>query len=84
MNNTTEPLINYQSLGKLATLAHPTNDHYLPLMYTLGLRDKTDDLLFFNYSLELGSISIRSVLFNESVLSFDCSFFFKSNACANN
>lgn len=64
VNNTPEPLINYQALGKLATLAHPTNDHYLPLMYTLGLRDKTDDLLFFNDSFDLGSISMRSVMFS--------------------
>ncbi|HQW47659.1 MAG TPA: 4,5-DOPA dioxygenase extradiol [Chitinophagaceae bacterium] len=60
-NNPT-PLIEYQKLGSIATLAHPTNDHYLPLMYTLGLRHAKDNLQFFNDSLDMGSMSMRSVL----------------------
>lgn len=59
-----EALINYQKLGQIATLAHPSNDHYIPLIYTLGLRTKKDTLQFFNDSLELGSISMRSVVFS--------------------
>lgn len=61
-DNNPTPLIDYQKLGKLATIAHPTNDHYLPLMYTLGLRDKTDTIQFFNETFDLGSISMRSLL----------------------
>lgn len=63
-DNNPAALIDYQKLGKLATLAHPTNDHYLPLMYTLGLRDKTDKVQFFNESMDMGSISMRSVMFS--------------------
>ncbi|MCD6017033.1 MAG: dioxygenase extradiol [Bacteroidetes bacterium] len=63
-DNNPTPLIEYQKLGKIATLAHPTNDHYLPLMYTLGLRDKTDQFQFFNDTLDMGSLSMRSVLFS--------------------
>lgn len=62
-NNST-PLVEYQKLGALATLAHPTNDHYLPLMYSLGLRDKADNFQFFNDTFDLGSMSMRSVVFN--------------------
>lgn len=62
-NNHPAALIDYQKLGKLASMAHPTNDHYLPLMYTLGLRDKADQVQFFNESMDLGSISMRSVMF---------------------
>jgi 4,5-DOPA dioxygenase extradiol len=63
-DNNPTPLVEYQKLGKLATIAHPTNDHYLPLMYTLGLRDATDSVQFFNETLDLGSLSMRSVLFS--------------------
>ncbi len=62
-NNNSIPLIEYQKLGAIASLAHPTNDHYLPLMYTLGLRDKTDSFEFFNDSMDMGSLSMRSVIF---------------------
>ncbi len=63
-DNNSEPLINYQKLGQIATMAHPTNDHYLPLMYSIGLRDKTDTFEFFNTEFDLGSISMRSVIFS--------------------
>lgn len=63
-DNNPMPLIEYQKLGKIATMAHPTNDHYLPLMYTLGLRDKRDNFEFFNDTLDMGSMSMRSVLFS--------------------
>jgi 4,5-DOPA dioxygenase extradiol len=57
-------LIEYEKLGELARLAHPTNDHYLPLMYTLGLREKSDKMEFFNDSVDMGSMSMRSVIFS--------------------
>lgn len=63
-DNNPTPLIEYQKLGKIATMAHPTNDHYLPLMYTLGLRDQKDEFQFFNDTLDMGSLSMRSVLFS--------------------
>ena len=63
-DNNPLPLIDYQKLGKIATMAHPTNDHYLPLMYAIGLRSKTDKFEFFNTSFDLGSISMRSVIFS--------------------
>lgn len=64
IDNNPIALIEYQKLGKLAMLAHPTNEHYLPLMYALGLRDNTDTVAFFNETLGLGSLSMRSVMFS--------------------
>jgi 4,5-DOPA dioxygenase extradiol len=62
--NNPKPLLEYQSLGQIATLAHPTNDHYLPLIYTLGLRDSSDQFVFFNDSIDMGSMSMRSIIFS--------------------
>lgn len=62
--DTPQNLVDYTKLGALATIAHPSNDHYLPLIYTLGLRDKTDEKMYFTENFDLGSISMRSVLFS--------------------
>jgi len=42
-------------------LAVPTPEHYLPLLYTLGLKDKGDDLSLFNDKLLAGSLSMTSL-----------------------
>jgi 4,5-DOPA dioxygenase extradiol len=55
------PLINYDSLGKEARLAIPTLDHYLPLMYTLGLKGNKDAVSFFNDKAVGGSLTMTSV-----------------------
>lgn len=56
-----KPLINYSSLGKEALLAIPTPEHYLPLLYTLGLQDKKDTVSFFNDKAVGGSLTMTSV-----------------------
>ena len=56
-----KPLINYSSLGKEAMLAIPTPEHYLPLMYTLGLKSSKDDISFFNDKAVGGSLTMTSV-----------------------
>lgn len=64
LKNDPLPLIQYQKNAHLAQLAHPTNDHYLPLMYTLGLRHQKDEVKFFTETIDMGSISMRSILFS--------------------
>jgi 4,5-DOPA dioxygenase extradiol len=54
-------IINYESLGKAAKLSVPSNDHYLPLLYTLGLQQKNESIAFFNEKSMMGSISMRSL-----------------------
>jgi 4,5-DOPA dioxygenase extradiol len=56
-----QPLINYQTLGKEALLAIPTVEHYLPLMYTLGLQGKNEEATFFNDKMVGGSLTMTSV-----------------------
>ena len=55
------PLINYPSLGDSARLAIPTDEHYLPLLYTLALQEPGEKVSFFNEQVTLGSISMRGV-----------------------
>ena len=56
-----QSLINYSALGKDALLAIPTPEHYLPLMYTLGLKGNKDDVSFFNDKAVGGSLTMTSV-----------------------
>ena len=54
-------LINYESLGTAAKLAIPTSEHYLPLLYMLGLSDSKDAISFFNDKAVGGSLTMTSV-----------------------
>jgi 4,5-DOPA dioxygenase extradiol len=40
-------IINYETSHKLGKLAAPTPDHYVPVLYSLGLMDKQDELKYF-------------------------------------
>jgi 4,5-DOPA dioxygenase extradiol len=50
-------------LGGLMQAAHPTIEHFLPLLYTLAVADDADELSFFNEGIDLGSVSMRSCVF---------------------
>jgi 4,5-DOPA dioxygenase extradiol len=56
-----QPLIDFEKQSKAFQLAIPTPDHYLPLIYTLGLKDKLEELSLFNDKLVAGSLSMTSV-----------------------
>jgi 4,5-DOPA dioxygenase extradiol len=55
------PLIKYESLGQAARLSVPTPEHYLPLLYILGLKDENESPSFFNDKTVMGSVSMTSV-----------------------
>jgi 4,5-DOPA dioxygenase extradiol len=54
-----QPLVEYQKFGKAAQLSVPTNDHYLPMMYTLGLANNSDPITYIYEGYEYGSLSMR-------------------------
>ena len=60
-NNDHKPLINYQDLGRAAMLAIPTPEHYLPLLYTLGLKNDREEISLFNDKAIGGSLTMTSV-----------------------
>ena len=60
-NSNFQSLINYEKLGAAAKLAIPTPDHYYPLIYSIALQDKQDEISFFNDKLVGGSLNMTSV-----------------------
>ena len=60
-NRDFQPLINYHTLSTAVQLSIPTPEHYLPLIYTLGLQQKEENILFFNDKFVGGSISMTSI-----------------------
>ena len=56
-----KPLIDFEKQSKAFQLAIPTPEHYLPLIYTLGLKGKSEELSLFNDKLLAGSLSMTSV-----------------------
>ena len=54
------PLIEYSTLGKAAMLAIPTPEHFLPMLYILGLKEKREGIKFFNDKAVMGSVSMTS------------------------
>jgi len=61
LNGNYLPLINYQKQSKSLQLAIPTPEHYLPLIYTLGLQQKGENIALFNDKLMAGSLSMTSL-----------------------
>ena len=56
-----QPLIHYEKLGMESKLAIPTPEHYLPLLYALGLKGNKDEISFFNDKAVAGSLTMTSV-----------------------
>lgn len=57
------PLVAYEGLGRDALLAIPTPDHYLPLLYILGLRRKDELVTFPVAGVDGGSVTMLAVRF---------------------
>jgi 4,5-DOPA dioxygenase extradiol len=53
-------VVDFQKLGSLAVMAHPTHDHFLPLLYALGVQSSGEDIRSFCDGFQYKSISMRS------------------------
>jgi len=58
-NQDFKTLVNHEQIGSIFQLAHPTNEHYLPMIYTLGLADKTEEVKYLFEGFQFGSASMR-------------------------
>jgi 4,5-DOPA dioxygenase extradiol len=56
-----QALVDYESLGRDALLSIPTPDHYLPLLYVIGTRQRDDAITFPVEGVDGGSISMLAV-----------------------
>lgn len=58
-------LTNYKSLDSAVNLAIPSLEHYIPLLYTLALQDKDDQITVFNDKIVAGSLSMTSIIIGQ-------------------
>ena len=61
LNGDYKKLINYKSQGKEFELAIPTPEHYLPLLYTLALKEENEKINLFNDKAVGGSLTMTSL-----------------------
>jgi 4,5-DOPA dioxygenase extradiol len=63
-----QSILNYETSHKLGKLAAPTPDHFVPVLYSLGLMDAKDDVRhFFDGAPEMPAFSERSFIITPSV-----------------
>lgn len=60
-NRNYEQIINYKDFGEDAVLSVPTLEHFLPLLYVLGLAHGDEEIKIFNQIYEYGSLSMTSL-----------------------
>ncbi len=58
-------LINYKGLHKNIDYAIPTLEHYVPLLYIMGMSNKSEKIDLFNNKIIAGSLNMTSVLIND-------------------
>ena len=55
------PIVHYERLGREALLAVPTPEHYLPLLYVIGVQGRDDRITFPVKGVDGGSISMLAI-----------------------
>jgi 4,5-DOPA dioxygenase extradiol len=58
-----DALIHIERTGESAKLAVPSDEHYLPLLYIAAMRHANDTMHFLTENFDLGSLSMRSVIY---------------------
>lgn len=58
-----QELINFKNQGRAFDLAIPSSEHFIPLLYILGVSSKHEEPVFFNDKAVMGSLTMTSVRF---------------------
>lgn len=61
LNDHHKELMALNSHGRAYSMAIPSPEHYLPLLYTMALKDSTDRVSLFNDKPVAGSLTMTSV-----------------------
>ena len=61
LNDDHDSLIHYKNNGQSFQLSIPTPEHYIPLLYVLAIKEKTEDLKLFNDKALAGSLTMTSI-----------------------
>lgn len=61
LNHQHKSLIDYVALGREVSMAIPSPDHYLPLLYALAIQGENEKLKFFNDKAVMGSLTMTSL-----------------------
>lgn len=61
LNDDHKKLIDFRNQGRAFDLAIPTPEHYLPLIYSLALKSKSEEVNIFNDQPVGGSLSMTSI-----------------------
>ena len=61
LDNDHEPIIHYEKQGAAAAFSVNTAEHYLPLIYVMGLKEEHEPVSFFAETVWGGSLSMRCV-----------------------
>ena len=64
LNNDVSTLVNIEKISDFYRINHPTNDHYLPLLYLMGIKNENDTISFPHMSWQHATMSMRHVLLN--------------------
>ncbi|MBE2888901.1 dioxygenase [Geobacter anodireducens] len=67
LSGDTDKIIGYEKLGEDAMLSVPTPDHFLPLLYILGLRKENEDVSFPVEGYDGGSMSMLAIQIGSKV-----------------
>jgi 4,5-DOPA dioxygenase extradiol len=64
LNNDVDSLVNIDKTSEIYKINHPSNDHFIPILYLMGVRNDSDTVTFPYMSWQHATMSMRHILLN--------------------